>query len=60
MEPPGDEVQLEVIQDRWKVCIECIIGSEITWAHPMELLGDVSHVESQFFHFGDNVTIGAR
>jgi hypothetical protein len=28
--------------------------------HPMELLGDVGHVESLFFVFGDNVTIVAR
>jgi hypothetical protein len=26
----------------------------------MELLGDVGHVESHFFLFGDNVTIGEK
>jgi hypothetical protein len=26
----------------------------------MELLGDVGHVESRFFPFGDNVSVGAR
>jgi hypothetical protein len=26
----------------------------------MELLGDVGHVESHFFKFGDNVSVGAR
>jgi hypothetical protein len=26
----------------------------------MELLGDVGHVESRFFLFGDNVTVGAQ
>ena len=26
----------------------------------MELLGDVGHVESHFFLFGDNVSVGAR
>ena len=26
----------------------------------MELLGDVGHVESQFFPFGDSVSVGAR
>jgi hypothetical protein len=28
--------------------------------HTMELLGDVSHVESSFGLFGDNVSVGAR
>jgi hypothetical protein len=28
--------------------------------HPMELLGDVGHVESCFGPFGDNVSAGAR
>ena len=26
----------------------------------MELLGDVGHVESHFFLFGDSVSVGAR
>jgi hypothetical protein len=30
------------------------------WTHPMELLGDVSHVESRFGPFGDSVCTGAR
>jgi hypothetical protein len=28
--------------------------------HPVELLGDVGHVESRFRLFGDSVSIGAR
>jgi hypothetical protein len=28
--------------------------------HPMELLGDVGHVESRFFQFGDSVSVDAR
>jgi hypothetical protein len=28
--------------------------------HPIELLGDVGHVESRFDPFGDSVSIGAR
>jgi hypothetical protein len=28
--------------------------------HPMELVGDMGHVESHFFLFGDSVTIDAR
>ena len=30
------------------------------WTHPMELLGDVGHVESHFIPFGDSVSVGAR
>jgi hypothetical protein len=28
------------------------------WTHPMELLGDIGHVESCFGPFGDNVSVG--
>jgi hypothetical protein len=28
--------------------------------HPMELLGDVGHVESHFGPFGDSVSVSAR
>ena len=28
------------------------------WTHPMELLGDVGHVESRLFPFGDSVGVG--
>jgi hypothetical protein len=28
--------------------------------HSMELLGDVGHVESRFFLFGDSVSVSAR
>jgi hypothetical protein len=30
------------------------------WTHPIEHLGDVGHVESQFGPFRDSVSIGAR
>ena len=71
MVPLGDEAQVEphfglldivliLMQDRCTVCIECTIGSEIVWTHPMELLGNVGHVESHFFPFGDSVSVGAR
>ena len=29
------------------VCAKRTIGSDIDWTHPMELLGDVGHVESR-------------
>ena len=57
-------VNLEIVriltQDRCPVCAERTIGSEIIWMHPMELLGNVSHVESRFFLFGDSFSVGAR
>jgi hypothetical protein len=30
------------------------------WTHPIELLGDVGHVDSHFGPFGDSFKIGAR
>ena len=46
--------------DSCMFCVERAIGSEIVWMHPMELLGDVGHVESHFFPFGDSFSVGAR
>ena len=46
-------------QDSYTVCVECAIGSEIIWTHPMELLGDMGHVESHFFRL-ETVSVGAR
>ena len=46
-------------KNRSTVCIERTIGSEIILTHPMELLGDVGLMESQFFLFGDSVSVGA-
>ena len=71
MVPLGDEAQVEarfglsdivliLTQDRCTVCVECTIGPEIILDAPDELLGDVGHVESHFFPFGDNVNVGAR
>jgi hypothetical protein len=35
-------------------------GQKSFWTHPMELLGDVGHVESRFGLFGDTISVGAR
>ena len=56
--PFGDSVVS--MQDRHTVCAKCTIGSEIILTHPMEILGDVRHVESHFFTFGDSVSVSAR
>ena len=70
MVPLGDDAQVEArfvlldiepisMQDRCTVCVERTIGSEIVLDAPLELLGDVGHVESHFFPFGDSVNVGA-
>ena len=41
------EIVLILTQDRCTVCVESTIGYEIILAHPMELLGNVGHVESR-------------
>ena len=51
---------LTLTQDRCMVCVERTIGLEIIFDAPMELLGDVGHVESHFFLFGDSVSVAAR
>ena len=54
------EIMLILMEDRCTICIERTIGLEIILEVPGELLGDVGHVESQFFPFGDSVSVGAR
>jgi hypothetical protein len=63
----GDEAQVEacfirlkivliLTQDTCTVCGKRTMGSEIVLdLHPMELLGDVGHVESHIGPFGDGV-----
>ena len=48
-------IVLMLSHDRCTVCVERIKGSKSFWTHPMELLGDVGHVESDFIPFGDSV-----
>jgi hypothetical protein len=54
------EMLLVSMQDRCTVCTKRTIGLEIILDHPMELLGDVGHLESHFGPFGDGVSVGAR
>ena len=54
------EVVLILTQERCMVCAESATGLENILAHPMELLGDMGHVESSFGPFGDSVSVGAR
>jgi hypothetical protein len=57
-------VRLEMVQilmqDRCTVCADHTRGPKSFWTHPMELLGDEGHVESQFGPFEDSVWVGAR
>jgi hypothetical protein len=46
--------------DRCMVCAKRTIGPEIILTHPMELLGDMGHVEYCFGPFGDGVSVSAR
>ena len=54
------DIVLILKQDRCTICVERTIGSEIVLDAPMEQLGDLGHMESHFFLFGDNVSVGAR
>ena len=64
------DIVLILTQDRSTVCVERTIGARFAssvpqawksfWTHLMELLGDVGHMESYFFPFGDSVSVGAR
>ena len=54
------ETVLMSVQDRCTVCAERTVGSKSFWMHPMELLGDMGHVESRFGPFGDSVSVRAR
>jgi hypothetical protein len=42
------------------VCAELATDGKPFWTQPMELLGDMGHVESCFGPFGDGVGISAR
>jgi hypothetical protein len=48
------------VQDRFTVCTERTISSEIILDAPMDLLGDVGHVESRFGPIVDSVSLDAR
>jgi hypothetical protein len=56
----GLEIVLILTKDWCTVCAERTIGSEIIRTHPMNLLGDIGHVESCFNPFGDSGSFSAR
>jgi hypothetical protein len=70
MVPLGDEAQVKLVsvyleigliltQDRCTVCVKLPYARTSFWTHLMKLLGDVGHVESHFFPFGDSVSVSA-
>ena len=54
------EMVLVSLQERCKVCAKHTMAQKSFWTHPMELLGDVGHVESRFDPFRDCVSVAAR
>jgi hypothetical protein len=54
------EIVLILTQDRCTVCTDLPYAQKLFWMHPMELLGDVGHVESYFGPLGDSVSVSAR
>jgi hypothetical protein len=59
-----DSVRMEIVltltRDRCIVRTERTIAQKSFWTHPMELLGDVDHVESHFAPFGYSASVGTR
>ena len=54
------EMVLVSVQERCLVCAKRTMAQKSFWMHPMELLGDVGHVESRFHPFGDGVSVATR
>jgi hypothetical protein len=54
------EIVLILMQYRCTVMPNVPLAQKLLWLHPVELLGDVGHVESRFGPFGDSVSVGAR
>jgi hypothetical protein len=54
------ELVLISVQYRCIVWEEHTVAQKSLWAHLMELLGDMGHVEACFSSFGDNVNLIAR
>jgi hypothetical protein len=54
------EIVLILMQYRCTVAQNIPLAQKLLWLHPMELLGDMGHVESRFGPIGDSVSVGAR
>jgi hypothetical protein len=54
------EIVLILTQERCTFCANIRQAQKSVWTHPMELLGDVGHVESRFGPFEDCVSVSTR
>ena len=54
------EIVLIMMQDRYTVCVEYTIGSEIVLDHSMVPLGDEVQVEARFGPFEHSANLDAR
>jgi len=54
------EIVLILMQDRFMVCVECTIVSEIILDAPDGTPRRVGHMESHFGPFGDSISVEAR
>jgi hypothetical protein len=51
----------KIVSVRFEIMLNLIqLARKSFWMHPIELLGDVGHVESRFGLFGDSDSFGAR
>ena len=55
----GDSVSCRCKMGAW-FALDVPYAYKSFWTHPMELLGDVGHLEYCFLLFGDSVSVGAR
>jgi hypothetical protein len=53
-------IVLILTKDRWMHCLTIPLAQKSFWTQPMELLGDMGHVESSFGPFGFTVSVSAR
>jgi hypothetical protein len=48
------------MQDRYTFAPNVPLAEKSLLTHPMDILGDLGHLESRFGPFGDIVSVGAR
>jgi hypothetical protein len=53
-------IMLISVQDRCMVCADVPYAYKSFWAHLIELLSDVGHLEAHFGLYRDSVNISAR
>jgi hypothetical protein len=56
----GFDIVLILMQDKCPFLPNIPQAQKIFWTHPMDVLGNVGHVESRFCPFRDSASFGAR